>query len=209
MTQHRQPIDYSSKRYYRYYTYVKPIFKNNIIKLYGTYTLTFFTIALFIFFAIKPTVETIVVLQKKLEDSQLVLQKVSQKSENLSLAKQNFENLNPQIKQKINQAIPTQVDLKSLILDLERSANANQASISAIQVQPVTLEKNTNTTGLFNLASIEFTFNIEGNYGTLLKVLQALQTSSRVFSIDNLILNRATGTGAIVMSVNGKAYYLK
>lgn len=202
-------VEYSSKRYSRYYTYVKPIFQNNLVKLYGTYTLTFFAIAFFIFFAIKPTVETIIVLQKKLETSQETLEQITQKSENLSLARQNLDSMDPTTRTKIETAVPTQVDLKSLIVDLERSANAYQASISAIQVQPVTLTETNNNATSTTLDFVEFTFNIEGNYGTLVKVLEALQTSSRLFSIENLNLNRATETGAIVMSVNGKAYYLK
>lgn len=200
---------YSSKRYSRYYTYVKPIFQNNIVKLYGTYTLTFFAIAFFVFFAIKPTIETIIVLQKKLETSQQTLDQITQKSEDLSQARQNLESMDPQIRSKIDSSVPTQVDLKSLVIDLERAANTYQASISAIQVQPVTLTENSNTSGLTTLDSVEFTFNIEGNYSTLIKVLEAIQTSSRLFSVENLVLNRATETGAIVMSVNGKAYYLK
>ncbi len=201
--------EYSSKRYSRYYTYIKPILKNNLIRLYGTYTLTFFAIAFFIYFAIKPTIETIIVLQKKLETSQQTLEQITKKSENLSLARQNLDSMDGSVRAKIEAAVPTQVDLKSLIVDLETAANAYQASISAIQVQPVTLTDTTNSTAPTTLDFVEFTFNLEGSYGTLIKVLETVQTSSRLFSIENLILNRATETGAIVMSVNGKAYYLK
>lgn len=161
-----------------------------------------------VFFAIKPTVETILVLQKKLAQQEEVLQKVTQKANDLSLGKKNFDNLNPPIKEKISAAIPDKVSLKSLIESLEETARAHEASVSALQIQPFVIEeKIENRMG--SLAEVSFTFNMEGDYENLTALLQDLKGSSRLISVENLSLSKASDTENLIMSLSGKAYYLK
>ena len=71
------------KIYSRYFTYVKPLIRLPIVRTYGATVFTIFIITIFIFFAIKPTIETILVLQKKLENSTEVLEKLQKKSKDL------------------------------------------------------------------------------------------------------------------------------
>ena len=73
----------SKSQYSRYFTYIRPFTKLPIVRTYGSATFTLVVMTIFIFYAIKPTVETILVLQKKLEDSTQVLEKVNQKANNL------------------------------------------------------------------------------------------------------------------------------
>lgn len=199
--------EFSKKRYFRYYTYIKPIFKIKALQLYGSYTLTIIATAFFIYFAIKPTIETILVLQKELADSELVLAQITQKSEDIALASKNYALLDPLVKQKITAAIPDQPEIKSLVLNLEKSAISASASISAIQFEPITISPSSETAS--TSATIAFNFNTEGNYEALLEVLDGLMRSPRIISIDNLIMNKTTETGSIVMSVKGVASYLK
>ncbi len=199
--------EFSKKRYYRYYTYIKPIFKIKALQLYGSYTLTIIATAFFVYFAIKPTVETILVLQKELADSQLVLEQITKKSEDIALASKNYGLLDLQIKQKINTAIPFNPEVRSIVINLERAAQAAQASISAIQIEPATITPQSEMPS--EATKVVFNFNTEGSYEALLKVLDGLKTSPRILSIDNLIMNRTTETGTIVMSVKGTAIYLK
>lgn len=199
----------SAKYYSRYYTYINPLLKSPTVKLYGTYTLTIFAVTVFIIFAIKPTLETITVLQTKLENSKTVLERITQKSENLSLAKKNYEALGPETKQKINNLVPNKVFIQSVIQSLEQAAKTNQASISALQFQPITITNKDETLTNSTLATVDFTFNVEGSYSTLLKVITSIQNSSRLISIENLIFNKSADASIIVMSASGKAYYLK
>lgn len=195
-------------RYSRYFTYIKPVARLPIVRTYGATIFTIFAITIFIFFAIKPTVETILVLQKRLETSSEVLEKINKKANDLSSAKQNYQNLDQDIKDQIQTAIPDSVNLKSVIQTLEQAAQKNEASVSALQVQPLLIEtKKGNLTG--SLTEITFTFNIEGSYHNLISLLQDLKSSVRLISIDNLSLNKVSEEGGLVMSISGKAYYLK
>ncbi len=194
--------------YSRYFTYIKPFTRIPIIKTYGSTIFSLSVIIVFIIFAIKPTVETILVLQKEVENFTQVLEKVSEKANNLSLGKQNYEKLDPTIKSRIEAGIPDGVQVKTVIQNLETLAKNHEASISALQFQPVGLEvKAQNQPGF--LAEISFTFNVEGKYQDLLLLLEDLKRSSRLISIENLSLSRLTENTGLIMSITGKAYYLK
>lgn len=197
-----------TNRFSRYYEHIKPIGNIPIVKNYGSTIFTFITMIVFIFFAIKPTIETILVLQKKLTDSSQVLKQVSKKVEDLSLGKQNYDQIDPGIKNKIQTAITDNINLKSLIQNLEQAALQNQASISALQIQPITVETKLNDS-LGNLSEVNFVFNTEGSYQNLISLLQELRVSARLISIENVVLNKLEEGEGLVMSLTGKAYYMK
>lgn len=197
-----------SQIYSRYFTYIKPVTKIPIIKNYGPTIFTLIVITIFTIFAIKPTIETILVLQKKLEDSNTTLEKISQKASDLSLGKENYDKLDQETKTRIETAIPDKADFRTLVESLEQTALTNQASISALQIQPLIITpRDENQIGV--PADISFTFNIEGSYETLMTVLKELQSNSRIISIDSLSLSQLNEGGGLVMSTTGKGYYIK
>jgi len=197
-----------SQIYSRYFTYIKPVAKLTIVKTYGSTIFSLFVITIFIFYAIKPTVETILVLQKKLADSTKVLEKVNLKAKNLSQAKTNLERLDQSVKSKIERSIPDTVNLKSIIQTLEASAKQHQASVSGLQIQPLVVDTKTEDK-LGSLTTIAFTFNAEGAYKDLISILQDLKSSARLISIDGLSLSNPSEGSGLIMSITGKAYYIK
>ncbi|MDD5147615.1 MAG: type 4a pilus biogenesis protein PilO [Candidatus Daviesbacteria bacterium] len=197
-----------STLYSRYFTYIKPITRLPIVKNYGSTILSLLVIMILIYFAIKPTVETILVLQKKIADADAVLQKVTQKANNLSLGKKNYDNLDQKIKDKISAAIPDSINLKSISQTLEQTTKNHEASVSALQIQPFAIEtKIADKLGV--LAEVKFTFNAEGNYNNLTALLQDLKTSNRLISIDSLSLSKTSDSKSLILSLSGKAFYLK
>lgn len=197
-----------SNRYSRYFTYIKPVTRLPIVKTYGPTIFSLLTISVFVVFAIRPTIETIIILQKKLADADKIVAQINEKADNLSKGRENYQLLSQNIKNKIRTSIPDNIDIKSLAQTLEVSAKTNEASISALQIQPLTLE-NTANENKNQLGEIAFIFNIEGSYSTLTSVLLDLKLSSRLISIDKLTFNKVTEGKNIIMSVNGKAYFLK
>jgi Tfp pilus assembly protein PilO len=159
-------------------------------------------------FAIKPTIETILVLQKQLADKDQILKKVTQKVNDLSLGKNNYDNLDQNIKQRLSALIPDNVSLKSVISGLEQSAKIHEASVSALQIQPIVIDiKRSQEVG--SIAEVSFIFNVEGNYKNLVALLQDIKTSSRLISIDSLSMSKTSDGTSLIMSLSGKAYYLK
>lgn len=194
--------------YSRYFTYIKPVIKLPIIKNYGPTIFSLLTMSMLIFFAIRPTVETILVLQKKLADADEVLQKVTQKANNLSLGKKNYDNLDQNVKEKIAAAITDTVSLKSLVQTLEQAAKIHEASVSALQIQPLVVDTEVDDQ-MGILSEISFTFNAEGDYQSLIALLQDLRVSSRLISIDNLSMSKVSDSQTLIMSLSGKAFFLK
>lgn len=197
-----------SMLYSRYFTYIKPIYKLPVVRNYGPTIFTLFVSALFIFFAIKPTVETILLLQKQIDDSNQVLEKATEKVNNLSLGKKNYDELDPVIKQKISLAIPDVVSLQSLIRSLEETTRIHEASVAALQIQPIIIETKVDQ-ALGKPSEISFTFNIEGGYTDLIEILEEFKRSSRLISIENLSLSKVREGGTLIMSLSGKAYFFK
>lgn len=199
----------SSSRYSRYFTYVRPIVRIPLVKNYGSTIFTLLVIIIFIFFAIKPTVETILILQKKLDNANELLKKLEEKSHNLAQGKKNLDNLDPQIKNKISSSIPDLIRLRTLIQTLEQTALSRNASVSALQIQPIAVEpKNKEVLG--EMTEIDFTFNTEGVYTNLSSILQEILRSSRLFSVNSVNIRKINDENAtLLMSIVGKAYYIK
>lgn len=197
-----------STLYSRYFTYIRPVTKLPIVKNYGSIIFSLLTISILTLFAIKPTVETILVLQKKLADADEVLQKITQKADNLSLGKTNYDNLDQSIKDKLSAGIPDTVSLKSVVQTLEQTAKIHEASVSALQIQPLVIDTKTNNQAKV-LSEIPFTFNTEGDYKNLVALLQDLKITNRLISIESLSLSRVSDGKTLIMSLSGKAYYLK
>ena len=198
-----------SHLYSRYFTYIKAFAKIPIIRTYGNTIFTLLAMIIFIVFAIKPTVETILVLQKKIADSNQILAKLNKKANDLSLARQNYDALVSQnIVSKISSAVPDRPELKSITSALETTSRKFDASISAIQIESQVLESSTEAT-LGTISEIGFTFNISGQYENLMSVLDDLRQNSRIISIDKLSLSLITEGTGLSMSITGKAYYLK
>lgn len=197
-----------NKRYSRYFIYIKPIAKMPIVKNYSSTVFTIVTIIVFIFFAIKPTIETITVLQKKIDNAKSVLEKVNKKADDITKAKENYQKIDNAILNKIESALPNNVNFKSIVSTLEELARQYNATISALQIQPISItSRDVNSIG--TSSGIDFTFNTEGSYKSILSILQQMQISSRVFSIDHVSINKASSGTNLIMSVNGKAFYIK
>lgn len=196
------------KRSFRYYTYIEPVIKAPFVKSYGFPILTIVAVAIFAVFAIKPTVETIVSLQKDLANQEEILAKATKKSGDLSAAVTNYRAIENQKLASIQTSIPDNPKVQSIISSLEGAAKVPQASISAIQFQPISYIKSQDLAKM-GLSEVQFTYNIEGTFDSLKRVLQNLGTSQRLITIDIITINKLEGGKGLLMSVVGKAYYLK
>lgn len=198
-----------NKKYSRYYTFVKPVITNPIIRSTAPYIFSLVTITVFTIFVIKPTISTILELHRQITEKQQVLTALNAKAQNLTQGKRNYESISPEIKLKISRAVPSQADVPYLISSLQNTT-ANTASISSLQVDPVILVNSTKTTGgELSLNEVGFSFNIQSSYNQLLETLMGLNKSSRIIKINNVLISKPQDNGAISLSVAGKSFFLK
>lgn len=199
----------ATSKYSRYYTYVKPVIENRIIRSSAPYIFSLITISILTIFAIRPTVSTILNLQKNIGENEKVLQALDSKAQSLIEGKRNLDNLNPEIKVKIEAAAPTETNVPAVIANLQ-SSSVNIASVSALQIQPLTIIDNTisEKKALLSLGEINFAYNTQGQFYQLLLSLENLNKSSRLLNITSVVINKQADDPP-VLSITGKAYYLK
>lgn len=193
----------------RYFTYIRPIIKSKFAKTYSSLIFSLITISIFSYYAIRPTVTTILSLQKSIEEQSTVLNTLKEKVNNLVAGKHNYENIDASVKTKLENLIPDNPSLPNLINSLTYAALTSEASISGLQIQPVQLEnKNPILSKNAEVKQIDFTFNVQSNFANLMKLLTALKRTDRLVTISTVNFVQPL-EGDLVMQVTGKAYYIK
>lgn len=198
-----------TKKYARYYTFIKPVITNPVLRSTAPYIFSLVTIIIFTVFVIKPTVSTILDLHQQIAEKQDILNALDTKAQNLTMGKRNYESIDPEIKLKISKAIPAQADVPYLISSLQNTA-ANTASISSLQVDPVALiNSNKSASSSMSLDEVGFSFNIQNSYNQLLQALINLNKSPRIIKINSVLISRPQEGSFISLSITGKSYFLK
>lgn len=193
----------------RYFTYIRPIMRSKFTKTYSSLIFSLITIFIFSFYAIRPTVTTILSLQKSIGEQSEVVNKLQEKVNSLSEGTRNYENLDGTVKTKIGNLVPDNPDLAALIDSITNAANTAEASVSGLQFQTVKLEnKKTQIIKGASLNEIDFALNIQGNFQSLMRLLTTLKKSDRLIKITSVNLTQPPDS-SLIMSLNGKAYFIK
>jgi len=196
-------------QYSRYYTFIKPVLRNKYVKTYSSAVFSIITITIFSLFAIKPTVSTIVSLQKSIEEQNQLLVNIEQKTKSLTLAKNNYDSLPNGTKDNLESLIPNYTSLPELVDSITSVIGSYQASSSGIQIEKIDLEGPPQTLiRKPETKEIAFLVNVQGSYPQLSGLLDKLSKSNRLIKIDTINFNKSE-EGSLIMSLSGKAYYFK
>lgn len=193
----------------RYYTYIRPVIKNKAVRTYSSLIFSIITITIFLIYAIRPTVSTILSLQKSINEQKQIYETLNKKVADLTEGRKNYEAIDPELKTRLVDLIPYSPSIPALINSLNSLAKVSDASLSGIQFQstelrqiPKTLDKNV------SLQEIDFTFNAAGGYRELLTLLVNLRKSDRLINIQTITFNKPAD-GSLIMTVNGKSLFIK
>lgn len=193
----------------RFYTYVKPILRNKMIKDYTPLVFSLLTSAFFIYFAIRPTISTIVTLQKTLDQQKQTLAEVKKKTGDLTIARKNYQGLSQEIVSNLKNLIPNTQNPTFIIDNVTYLSRQNEATISGVQFQPMILQPPpSKLTTLGTVSEIDFTVVYQGEYDDLITILDQLNQASRLIKVQSVSLNQTENT-PLTMSINAKAYYFK
>lgn len=193
----------------RYYTYIRPITRNKFVKTYSSLIFSLITIFIFSYYAIRPTVTTILSLQKSIEEQNQVLETLKEKVNNLVMGKQNYDNIELSVRTKLDNMVPDNPALPHLVDSLTYVADQAEASLSGVQFQPVTLEnKSSQITKAAEVKEIEFSMNLQGDFANLMEALTILKRLDRLVTVSTINFIQPIDS-ALIMSVTAKAYYIK
>jgi len=177
------------QEYRKYYRSLEPMLKKPKTKQYSTVIFFFLTVALFGWFAIKPTIQTILYLQREIVDKKAVNTQMDDKINALIEAQAILENIQPQL-EVISYTIPTNPQAVDIARQLKNLAEVSQASLSAIQIASVPILIATPSaaipSSIVKHTAIPITLSIDGSYNTLTSFMNGLLAMQRIITIDSL-----------------------
>lgn len=188
------------------------------LKIYLELFLSLGTVLIFAIFAIKPTVLTILELNKEIQSKKNTVSKLEQKIVSLKTASNLLQNesLNLQL---IENAVPGSADVEQFINQLEKLALSHSVVISgfsssdAIIKGDLNKKKNSdNLTPLPNNANeLVVSFSVTGTYQGLYELLQSIENLRRPVKFDSFVFNSsntADNEKIIILTVSGRLPFL-
>lgn len=204
-----QRLDYRKHitRYRKYYDRtINPFVRSTHATAYTMAIISLFTVSFFGMFAVRPTLRTIVELNRQITDSKTVSENLQKKIDTIVVAQEEYQLVKPFI-EAVNQALPDEPNLTSLLTQLNGLISNTDATISALQIQPVTYFA-TNSSSQPTL--INFSLALTGTYAQLYATLDKILTMRRTFTAESIeFVPEETDTATLKISLRLNSYYLK
>jgi Tfp pilus assembly protein PilO len=187
------------KEQYEKYLDLIPDLRKEKAQKYITIVLTLVTAIILGLFAINPTFSTIANLQKQIDDSNFVQQKLQQKINNLAVLQQKYSALQPDLPIVYN-AIPKSTEIPLFIAEIQSITKNSSLTITSIQTSEVKLTNQTSKD-----YSFDFTITANGSYENMINFLDKVTNFQRAVAINNIVLS--TQNGSLAMSFKGTVFF--
>lgn len=203
-------IDYKKEfyRYQRYYTRIQPLISSERFRAYSSLILSLFMMAFLGFFAVKPTLKTITLLRREIKDSQRVNKALEKKINNLSLAQSEYLLIKNDI-YVLDQALPIDPKMIPLIQNIEKLSASSSASISAMRLPKIPLEKDKTAT-ISALIPLEFDLSLNSFFENVISFVTNMQNLRRIVNIESLNLHpEGKESDVLGLEIKAKTFYQK
>jgi Tfp pilus assembly protein PilO len=196
------PYNYKTEldRYRRYYQSLEPLLKKSKAQNYTAVIFSFLVVSLFGFYAIRPTIQTILTLKREIQDKTDVSRKMEEKITSLIEAQAAYSQIESSVP-LVNQAIPDAPDAIPLIIQMRNLANATGVTLSTVQMPAVPLLGSTQTTNTKTSVThppakqepLEFSMGVVGSYDGIQAFLTGILDMRRIVTIKSVSVtpNRA------------------
>jgi len=207
-----QTLNWDYKTYYKnaYQVYkTKPTLTASVEII-----LTIFAVTVMAATAIRPTLQIVAGLQRKIDDQELVNQKITNKIVSLQSAQQALSSHEADIKLYWN-AVPDKHDIGGLSRRLELLAQRSNLVINLIDIGEVNLLPKdkveiTNGTMVTKIEILPISISIEGSFVDTKVFLKRLENMDRLLRIETLTMVKKEETeinGTIETNIQAYAYY--
>lgn len=187
------------------------------LKIYLELILSLSTITIFAFFAIKPTILTILELNKEINAKQATTTILKQKIKNLQTAN-NVLQQEPQNIKVINESVPKSGQIEILVKQIENMTTESSLQVLSLSSSDVILLGNkTDTKKAQDLAKLvsdsselPFNFSASGSYQNILLFLNKIENLRRPIKIDSIAINSniKETEKIIVLTISGRTPFL-
>jgi Tfp pilus assembly protein PilO len=189
------------------------------IKIYLELILSLSTIIIFSIFAIKPTILTIVELNKEIKTKEETITKINQKLINLQKASDILQNEAGKLG-KIEVSVPSSASPENIILEMERLANKNSLQILNLSISEVIImgEDKLKKKGREDLEKLPleadelpFTVSFSGSYQNIVLLISDIENQIRPVKIDSLTINTSITEGGkiLTLTISGRLPFVE
>lgn len=209
-------MQFNYSRYHQYYSRIEPIINRPEIRTYTGLILFFLTTSFFIFFAIKPTANTITSLNKQIIDGKETDRKLQEKINALSAAQVEYNKISPDLP-LINSVLPDNPAVVKFAKLIEAVAGSAGVDILSLQFSPVDiynkeapLPKETKHTAV--LKEHSYTVVFSGSYKNLVSFQEYIRKIQRLSLSDKFTINKLSigdTKPQLSLDMSGKIFSLK
>lgn len=175
-------------------------------KFFGI-VLTLCAISFFGFFAISPTVSTILKLQKELSDNQFVFDQLETKIKNLTELRKQYFNLQGDLP-TVTSAITVQPDVPVLFAQIQSIAQTSNITIKKLQNFEVEVLRNDKSVSK-NYYSYSFSIAGSGSFENIYKFVSTITSMERVINVEGFSINNTTDQHreSLGFNIQGTAFF--
>ncbi len=200
----------------RYSQDLRRYYRMPAVQVSLTLVLSLFVMAIFIVFALRPTIVTIVTLKKTIAESEKIRQQLSVKMTNLQKASVQFELLKP-ILPMLNSTIPNNgAEYLPLTTAIEILARQTGTQLESESLGPTLLFSRIISPFIpskdQSVVELPFTARVIGSYPNISAFLAKLLSMERIIIIESVTITREIGSKEentnVALNISGSAYYL-
>ncbi len=181
--------------------------------------LSVFTVAFFMFFAVRPTLGTISTLLKKIDDQETASAKLDAKISQLIQAQEVLATNGPQFEALSKKAVPVTPEIERLAKQIEAVANESNVYITSMEFQTIPLigdqtvgDSNQTKSKTAERKFVVFGFTVGGTQEEIISFLGQLDRMERAVQLTKVEFAKpgANYTRIFPLTLTGKAtvYYL-
>lgn len=191
---HTQPV---TDQFRRYYERIAPTLKKPHMRTSTTAVFSFLAMALFAWYAIRPTAQTIIYLRREIADKTALNEQMENKITALIEAQSAYETIVDRLP-VLTQALPENPDGVILARQLRNLANISGASISALQIPslPVLGSEATPGAKLAQLKPLEeyaISLTLTGEYSAIKTFIDGLLSLRRITNLNSVSVRLSSG----------------
>lgn len=123
-------------RYKKYFQKIQEVSEKTQAKEYSTAIFSLLVVSLFSWYAIRPTIQTILTLQKEIEDNKIISQQMEEKIGKLIEVQSIYDSVSDRIP-LLEEALPSDSEAIDVVRQLRNLANQSGASVSGISFSAV------------------------------------------------------------------------
>jgi len=221
------PYNYRTElgRYRKYYQSLEPLVQKITSKSYTAVIFSFLAVSLFGWYAIRPTIQTILYLRREIADKVEINKKMEDKISALIEAQAYYQEVEPLLP-LVAQSLPPNSDALPLVIQLRNLASESGVLLTTVSVPTVPLTKDTTDpktpapkAGTTTLQQFDVTTTVSGPYANIKSFIDGLINMRRIVSFNGLSIIPAKSSktaspsaepGGLILqlSLNIRTYYV-